>query len=80
VNPDSEDDKGRTPLSYAAEYGYLEIVKMLLSHPDGVDLEAKDLEGRTSLSYALEHGHHEVVELLTLLISQKCNLRDSTRQ
>ncbi|KAF3318690.1 hypothetical protein TWF173_006705 [Orbilia oligospora] len=58
------DDRGRTPLSYAAEGGYADVVKLLLEtgrvEPDPVLPRA----GRTPLSYAAAGGHLAVVQLL----------------
>ncbi|KAF3207863.1 hypothetical protein TWF679_008195 [Orbilia oligospora] len=58
------DHRGRTPLSYAAEGGYADVVKLLLEtgrvDPDPVRPRA----GRTPLSYAAAGGHLAVVELL----------------
>ena len=63
IDPDRQDDYGRTPLSYAAESGHTELVKALSS--DGrVDLDRQDNEGRTALSYAAQNGHTEVVKAL----------------
>ena len=61
---DSKDDDGRTPLSWAAENGHSEVVKLLLEK-EGIDLDSKDIEyGQTPLSWAAENGHSEVVKLL----------------
>ena len=51
VNPNTADTiYGQTPLSWAAEYGYAEVVKMLLEGKD-VNPNAADTEyGRTPLS------------------------------
>lgn len=52
VDPDVENDQGRTPLSYAAQYGNHIMVSLLLCHPQGVDVDAKDaVWGRTPLSW-----------------------------
>ena len=66
-----KDFNDRTPLSWAAENGHLEIVKLLLKEGVGVDSEdawtpwswAKQIV-RTPLSWAAENGHLEVVKLL----------------
>ncbi|KAK6518749.1 hypothetical protein TWF506_005888 [Arthrobotrys conoides] len=54
----------RTPLSYAAEYGHIDVVKLLLE-TEGVDPDylAYDKD-QTPLSYAAQNGHGAVVELL----------------
>ena len=77
VDPDSEDIDGRTPLSWAAEYGYEEVVKLLLAKDD-VDLDSRnDRFGRTPLSWAAENGHKEVVELLLAKHGVDPDSRDS---
>jgi len=57
-----EDDKGATPLHVAAEYGYSEIVEVLLEH--GVDPNIRDKYGDTPLHYAAVFGNSKVVEVL----------------
>ncbi|KAF7508365.1 hypothetical protein GJ744_009356 [Endocarpon pusillum] len=63
VDADSKDSEGRTPLSWAAEYGYKEIVEILLAQDD-VEADSKDNEGRTPLSRAVGYGQEEIVEIL----------------
>ncbi|CEL11625.1 hypothetical protein ASPCAL14725 [Aspergillus calidoustus] len=62
---DSKDTEyGRTPLSWAAERGHEEIVKLLIQTGE-VDVDSKDTEyGQTPLSWAAQRGHKEVVKLL----------------
>jgi FOG: Ankyrin repeat len=63
IDPDLQDKEGRTPLSWAAEYGHTEVVKTLLS--DGrVDPDRQDNNGQTPLSWAARKGHTEVVKCL----------------
>ena len=53
-----------TPLSWAAENGYDDIVKLLLTI-DGIDPDLKGGQyGRIPLSWAADRGHEAVVELL----------------
>lgn len=53
----------RTALSFAADRGSVEIVKMLLDR--GAEVNAKDTYYRlTALTWALEKGHVEIVRLL----------------
>ena len=54
---------GRTPLSLAAEYGAVDVAKLLLE-TDEVDVNSKELSYRTPLSLAAEHGREGVVKLL----------------
>lgn len=61
---DSPDNANRTPLSYGAESGVSDIVRMLLARA-GVDVNRKDSNlGQSPLFWAAEQGHHEVVEVL----------------
>jgi hypothetical protein len=63
VDPDSKDEKGQTPLSWAAKRGHGAVVELLLAR-EGVDPDSKDNYGQTPLSWAAENGHEAVVELL----------------
>ena len=63
IDPDRQDKAGRTPLSWAAEYGQTEVVRTLLC--DGrVDPERQDNEGQTPLSWAAKNGQTEVCNAL----------------
>ncbi len=64
VDPDSKDQHGRSPLSYAAEHGQLDDVKLLLA-TEKVDLKSEDKGGRTPLWYASRAGRQEMVEFLS---------------
>ena len=57
------DESGRTPLSWAAEYGHESIVQMLIEQED-IDINSKDESGCTSLMYAASSGHEAIVRLL----------------
>lgn len=60
---DLTDSYGRTPLSYAAEYGHEAMVKLLLEH--GVKPDSKDAGyGRTPLSWAARNRFDAIVRLL----------------
>ena len=59
----SEDGRGRTPLSWAAERGYEEVVKLLIG-TGKVEVDSEDAFGFTPLSHAARKGHPEVVKLL----------------
>ena len=60
---DLQDDKGRTPLSYAAYYGNAEIIKMLLATCK-LDINSRNWDDSTPLHAAVEGGHVEIIELL----------------
>ena len=68
VSPDAEDvNHGRTPLSWAAERGYIDIVESLLSTGGvGPDLKSHGswAMGRTPLSYAADKGHYAFIQIL----------------
>lgn len=62
ANINSTDKDGETPLSAAAQAGYLNAVKVLLDH--GADANLADKRGRTPLDYAIEFEHPDVADLL----------------
>lgn len=63
VEVDAKLRDDRTALSFAADHGSVEIVRMLLDR--GADVNAKDsVHGATALDRALENGHVDVVRLL----------------
>jgi ankyrin repeat protein len=62
VGADATDGSGRSPLSYAAEGGYVEVVQLLLEK--GVGADVTDDSCRSPLSYAAEGGYVDVVEAL----------------
>jgi len=55
-------EDGRTCLMTAAEYGHLDICRLLIDK--GAHLEAKDINGWTPLILASWEGHIEIVRLL----------------
>jgi ankyrin repeat protein len=57
---DSRDHWGRTPLSWAAEYGSLDVVKISMDR--GADVNAMDYEGGTPLTWLLYAGSFEPFE------------------
>ena len=60
VNIRGED--GMTPLSRAANFGHVEVIRTLLAH--GVNKELTDEKGNTPLITAANRGHAEILELL----------------
>ncbi|XP_026574243.1 KN motif and ankyrin repeat domain-containing protein 4-like [Pseudonaja textilis] len=58
-----QDEDGLSPLMVASQYGNLEMVKLLLSHP-GCDPALVDKAGNSALSLALKSAHMEIVEFL----------------
>jgi len=62
INPNAQNNDGRTVLISAAARGDLEVVNVLLSR--GADPNVKDKRGYTALSHALEAMYEEVVEAL----------------
>ncbi len=62
MDPNVRDGLGKTPLHYAAMYGYRDIAELLLDH--GADPNARDWGGQTPLHWAVGNGHVSVIELL----------------
>ncbi|KFY52229.1 hypothetical protein V496_08591 [Pseudogymnoascus sp. VKM F-4515 (FW-2607)] len=58
-----KDDKGRTPLSWAAQHGQVATVKLLVERND-VNADSRDNKGRTPLLQAVQYGHAAIVKLL----------------
>ena len=75
-DPESKDSYIRTALSYAAEKGHDEVVKLLLEK-DGIDLNSKSTNSQTALSYAAWNGHNEVVKLLVKKDGIDLNSKDT---
>ncbi|KAI2630977.1 hypothetical protein GGR54DRAFT_585050, partial [Hypoxylon sp. NC1633] len=57
-----EDNKGRTPLLWAACNGHEAVARLLLKH--GAQIESKDELGKTALLWTISQGHEEVSRLL----------------
>ncbi|CAG9999233.1 unnamed protein product [Clonostachys byssicola] len=74
---DLKDRNGRTPLSWAAEYGSLEVAKLLLKTGQ-VDIESRDEIGQTPLSRAAKYGSLEVARLLLDTGRAEADSRDDT--
>lgn len=59
---ESKDRFNRTPLSWAAQYGYNTVVKLLME--ESGKPESKDDNGQTPLSYAAQNKYEAVVKRL----------------
>ncbi|XP_061489256.1 KN motif and ankyrin repeat domain-containing protein 4 isoform X2 [Rhineura floridana] len=64
-----QDDAGLSPLMVASQYGNIEIVKLLLTHPS-CDTVLTDKAGNSALSIALKAAHMEIAEFLRSHIQQ----------
>lgn len=62
VEIDEVDGNGFTPIMWAASYGQLPTVKLLMQHRANINQEGED--GETPLLLAASNGHHEIVKLL----------------
>ncbi len=69
--------QNRTPLSYAAMNGHIDVVAMLLDTTKA-DVDAKDASGRTPLSYAAAYGHKAVVAMLLDTAKTDVDAKDAT--
>ena len=63
VNPNRQDDSGKTPLLRAAENGHDGVVELLLGR-EGVSPDIPGNRGQTPLLCAAHNGHDGVVKLL----------------
>ena len=70
------DDYGWTPLSWAANKGHTECVRLLLAAP-GIDVNKPDKNGWTPLSWAADMGRTECVRLL--LAAPGININQATQ-
>jgi len=68
VNINSSDNRGRTPLMYAAEYGYYDIIQLLAKK--GANIKARDNEDKTALFLAQDGQHTGAALLLEKLIKK----------
>ncbi|KAI1382956.1 ankyrin repeat-containing domain protein [Hypoxylon trugodes] len=57
-----DDDYGQTPISWASEYGYANVVQLLLQKGARVDIMDKWSQG--PLHWAVWQGHFDIVKLL----------------
>ncbi|KAF4495762.1 hypothetical protein FAGAP_8092 [Fusarium agapanthi] len=56
------DPGGCTPLHFAAWYGHMAVMELLLA--SGAMMDSEDSGGKTPLSYAIEHGNIAAIEFL----------------
>ncbi|PWW73286.1 ankyrin [Tuber magnatum] len=63
VGADSPGYKGWTPLILTSFHGYIDTVRLLVSHRD-VNINAQDDDLRTPLAFAVQRGYKEVVQTL----------------
>ena len=56
------DDRGRTPISYAAYHGYDDCVALLVAYD--ADINIADNDGNTPMKLALKKDHEKIVKLL----------------
>ena len=54
---------GHAALHGASKHGYVEVVKLLLAHPN-ININLKDIHGQTPLSIGCQYGKVSVVRLL----------------
>ena len=66
IEENLRDNDGRTPLSYAASNGRLDVVKILTKR-DRLDDRLPDSSGRTPRDWAILNGQEEVVQELKIL-------------
>ena len=74
----SVDPQGRTPLSYAAEFGQDKTAKALLNR-DNIVINSTDYHGWTPLTYALKNGHKQLFELLLNREDIDVNIRPANK-
>ena len=57
------DEKGRTPLYLTSLNGKIEILDVILDHPDTMVNKGINVDGGTAFSIASERGHDEIMEM-----------------
>ena len=58
----TQNTEGKTALIIAAEYGYTNIVEILVEN--GADQTIKSKEGKVAFDYAVQWEHQEIIEVL----------------
>ena len=64
INKEPTDDNGETPMHIAAQYGQLDVVKLLMDEEYDISRQPRNLYNDTPLHYAALNGRLEVVEFL----------------
>lgn len=59
----SLNNQRETPLMYAAEHGYIEIVRLLLELPQ-IDVLQTNKNGKSALQLAAQNDHQKIVDML----------------
>ena len=77
-NLDSADNKGKTALFHACEFGNLNSVKLLIK--SGSDINKRDIFGKTILMYAVESENLELIKYLIEDIEVDINEKDDWGQ
>ncbi|KAG7156910.1 Ankyrin repeat family A protein 2-like, partial [Homarus americanus] len=62
IDVDEMDSSGFAPIMWAAYYGQLPTVRLLIQNRAKVNIEGED--GETALLLAASNGHHEIIKLL----------------
>ena len=77
-NLDSADNKGKTALFHACEFGNLNSVRILIK--SGSDINKRDIFGKTILMYAVESENLELIKYLIEDIGVDINEKDDWGQ
>lgn len=77
-NLDSADNKGKTALFHACEFGNLNSVRILIK--SGSDINKRDIFGKTILMYAVESENLELIKYLIEDIEVDINKKDDWGQ
>ncbi|KAF3941503.1 Tankyrase-1 [Dactylella cylindrospora] len=64
LDVDVRDGNGETPLHFAAWYGALPVVKLLIDKGADVNAVSQKFSNGSPLVWALDQGHHEIAQVL----------------